>query len=85
MQNKKTKAQIKKDIRRMHEQVAAITLIVSTLVGIVAISAEARRLVTGLAMHPAFAVVEHNSKECETSRHPVKLDDGLRAPHISGF
>jgi hypothetical protein len=84
MQNK-NKAQIKKEVRRMHERVGAIILIMGTLVGIVAISTEARRLLSELALRPAFAVIEHSGKESETARHAVRLDEALRAPHVSGF
>lgn len=85
MQNKKTKAQVKKEVRRLHERVGAVILIIGTLVGIVAISTEARRLLSELALRPAFAVIEHSGKESETARHAVRLDEGLRAPHVSGF
>jgi hypothetical protein len=85
MQNKKIKNQIKKDVRRMHERIGAMVIIVGTLVGMVAISTEARRLLSELAMRPVFAIIEHSGKESETARHPVKLDDALRAPHVSGF
>ncbi|MDB5170103.1 MAG: hypothetical protein JWN82_499 [Candidatus Saccharibacteria bacterium] len=85
MQNKKTKNQLRKNIRRMHERVGAVILIAGTLIGIVAVSTEARRLLSDLALRPAFAVIEHTGKESETARHPVRLDDALRAPHISGF
>lgn len=85
MQNKKIKNQIKKDVRRMHERVGATVLILGTLMGTVAISSEARRLLGELAMRPAFAIIEHSGQENETARHPVKLDDALRAPHVSGY
>lgn len=88
MQNKQTKkqlAQIKKETTRMHERIGAIILIIGTLVGVIAISAEARRLLTHLALRPAFAIIEHSGKESETARHSVRLDEALRAPHVSGF
>lgn len=85
MQNKKIKNQIKKDVRKMHERLGAMVLIAGTLVGIIAVSTEARRLLSELAMRPAFAIIEHTGQENETARHPVKLDDALRAPHISGY
>ena len=85
MQNKNNKNQTKKDIRRAHERIGAMVLVLGTLAGTVAISSEARRMVTGLAFRPAYAIIEHSSKENETSRHPVSLDSALRAPHISGF
>jgi hypothetical protein len=84
MQYKNNK-QIKKDIRRAHEQLGALVLILGTLAGTVALSTEARRVVTGLAVRPAFAVVEHTSRENETARHPVSLASALRSPHISGY
>lgn len=69
----------------MHERLGAMVLIAGTLVGIIAVSTEARRLLSELAMRPAFAIIEHTGQENETARHPVKLDDALRAPHISGY
>jgi hypothetical protein len=84
MQNKKLKNQLQKDIRRMHERLGATVLILGTLAGTVAISQEARRLLSELAMRPAFAVIEHSGKENETARHPVRLDSVLRATPISG-
>ena len=85
MQNKNNKNQTKKDIRRAHERIGAMVLVLGTLAGTVAISTEARRLVSGLAIRPAYAIVEHSSKENETARHPVSLASALRSPHISGF
>lgn len=84
MQNKKVKNQLQKDVRRMHERVGAMVLIVGTLVGTIAISHEARRVLSGLALRPAFAVIEHSGKENETARMPVRLDSVLRATPISG-
>ena len=85
MQYKNNKNQTKKAIRHAHERLGAAVLILGTLAGTVAISTEARRVVTGLAVHPAFAIVEHSSKENETARHPVSLASALRSPHISGY
>ena len=85
MQHKNNKNQIKKDVRRAHERVGAAVLILGILAGTVAISSEARRLVSGLAIRPAYAVVEHTSRENETARHPVSLASALRTPHISGY
>ena len=84
MQNKKTKKQLQKDIRRMHERVGAVVLILGTLVSTIAISTEARRLLSELALRPAFAIIEHSGKESETARHAVRLDSVLRATPISG-
>jgi len=84
MQNKKLKNQIRKDIRRMHERVGATVLMLGMVVSLVAISQEARRLLSQLAMRPAFAVIEHSGKESETARHPVRLDSVLRATPHSG-
>lgn len=69
----------------MHERVGATVLILGILMGTVAISSEARRLLGELAMRPAFAIIEHSGQENETARHPVRLDDALRAPHVSGY
>ena len=85
MQNKNNKYQLRIKARRMHERVGAMILIAGTLIGIVAVSTEARRLLSELALRPVFAVIEHSGRENETARHPVKLDDALRAPHISGY
>lgn len=85
MQNKKTKNQLRKNVRRMHERVGAVILIAGILVSIVSVSTEARRLLSALALRPVFAVIEHSGRENEAARYPVKLDDALRAPHISGY
>lgn len=82
MQNKKVKDQLQKDTRRMHERVGAMVLIVGTLAGTITISHDARRALSGLALRPVFAVIEHAGNE--TARHPVRLDSVLRATPISG-
>lgn len=84
MQNKKNKAQLQKEIRRMHEHVALGVLAVSTSLGVFALSTEARQVMTGLAVRPAYAVVKHSMDQCETARHLVELDNQMRAPHMSG-
>lgn len=68
----------------MHERVGAMVLIAATLIGMIAISHEARRVLGGLALRPAFAIIEHSGKENETARMPVRLDSVLRAPSIGG-
>ncbi len=68
----------------MHERVGAALLILATLVSVITISEEARRVLSGLAMRPAIAVIEHNGKENETARMPVRLDNVLRAQTIGG-
>ena len=83
MQNKKIQKQ--SQVRRAHERIGAAVLIAGTLISIIAISHEARRALSQLALRPVFAVIEHNGKENETARHPVRLDDALRAPTISGI
>jgi len=85
MQNKKIQNQVRKQSRRAHERIGALVLIAGTLIGIIAVSTEARRVLSGLALRPAFAVIEHNGKENETARHPVRLDEALRAPTITGI
>ena len=85
MKNKKIQKELQKQSRRAHERIGALVLIAGTLIGMIAVSTEARRVLSGLAIHPAFAVIEHNGKENETARHPVRLDDALRAPTITGI
>lgn len=84
MQHKKTKEQIKKDIRHMHERVGAIVIVGSMLAGTIAVSHEARRTLSGFVMHPAFAVVEHSVKEPEVSHRHMRLDGAFRTPLVSG-
>ena len=79
------KQKIKKQIRRAHERAAALIVAVGILLGVVAVSHEARRLITQLAMRPVFAVVEHSSKESETAHRPVRLENVLpTSPLASG-
>lgn len=68
----------------MHERVGALVLLIGTLVGTAAISHEARRTLSQLAMRPAFAVIEHSTKESETTHMPVRFDQVLRAQAVSG-
>lgn len=83
MKNKNI-TQIKKELRRHHERAALVIVALSTVLGTAAISTDARRVLSGLAMRPAYAVVKHLSKECETARHPVHLGAGYRTPLIGG-
>lgn len=84
MQNKKLQNQLRKNTRHAHERIGAFVLIAGTLAGIVTISSDARRVLSGLALRPAFAVIEHSGKENETARHDVRLDSVLRATPSSG-
>lgn len=84
MQNKKTKDQIKKDLRRMHEQIGALVIVGGMLAGTIAISHEARRAFSGLVMHPAFAIVEHSVKEPEVAHRHMHIERAARSPMISG-
>jgi hypothetical protein len=84
MQYKKSQKELKKQIRHMHERMAAMVVLVATAAGVYTVSHEARRVISGLALHPTFAVVEHSSKQTEPARHPVRLDEVLRNPAISG-
>lgn len=81
MQNK-TKKQIKHELRRKHEQIGAMVLVVGMVTGMVAISTDARRMLKELAVRPAFAVIEHSGRQSETAHTSVRLDSVLRAtPH----
>lgn len=84
MQNKNALILVKKQTRRLHERIGALVLIFGVLASAAAMSDDARRVLSGLAMRPAFAVLEHAGKENETARHPVRLDSVLRAPSVSG-
>lgn len=84
MQNKKTKDQIKKDLRHLHERIGAIVIVGGMLAGTVAVSHEARRAFSGLVMHPAFAVVEHSVKEPEVAHRHMHIERAMRSPMISG-
>lgn len=80
----KNKKQLQKDLRRAHERIGATVLILGTLAGTIAVSHEARRLLSELALRPAFAIIENSGKESETARNSVRLDSVLRATPISG-
>ena len=86
MQHKnKQKLELKKQIRHAHERMAAAMIAGAMVVGVVAVSSEARRLMTELAVRPTFAVVEHSIRETETGHRSMRLDSALRAPNISGL
>lgn len=84
MQNRKTKKQIQKELRRKHEQLGAAVLILGTLAGTVAISQEARRLMSEVAIRPALAVIEHSGRASETAPHSNRFGSVLRSVPISG-
>lgn len=84
MQNKNKQNQFKKNVRRMHERLGAVVLIVGTLLGVIAISGEARRVVSGLAIRPVVAIIEHSGRGSETAREDARLDTVLRATFVSG-
>ena len=79
------KQKIKKQIRQAHERMAAMVIAVGIVIGVVAVSHEARRLLTQLAIRPVFAVVEHSTKESETAHRHVRLDHVMpHSPMLSG-
>jgi hypothetical protein len=84
MQNKNKQNQIQKDVRQMHERLGALVLIVGTLLGLIGVSDEARRVLSGLALRPAAAIIEHSERGSETAREDVRLDTVLRATFVSG-
>lgn len=84
MQNKNNKNQSKTTIRHMHERIGAAALILGTVIGTAGVSHDARKVLSQLAMRPAYAVVEHSGKENETARMPVRLDSVLRGQTVGG-
>lgn len=84
MQHKNHKKPLKHKLRRAHERAAAIFVSIGILVGCIAISQEARRLLTDLAKYQAFSLIQHSSEERETPHRLIRFDDGQRTPYMSG-
>lgn len=82
MQNKNKL--ISKDLRVIHERVAAGVIALGMIIGTVAISQEVRRAVSELAVRPVLAVIEHSNKESEIAHRSMRLDSTLPADLIGG-
>lgn len=84
MQNKNNKNQLQKELRQMHERIGALVIVGSLVAGSIAVSQEARRTLGGLVMHPAFAVVEHSTKDPEVAHRHMRVESDGRAALVSG-
>lgn len=71
---------------RMHERAGALAVAVVTVTGgLMALSSEdTRRAMSGFAIQPAYAVVEHSIRESETAHRHVRIDSVDRSMAISG-
>jgi len=64
----------------------AIALAMVTLFGMTEMGRRAQLRIEAVTPHDSSAVFSHTlEKENETTRMPVRFDDGLRAPTISGL